>query len=300
MADAPAPRKRGRPPKPGGPKKKEVVLDASGKPRGRGRPRKNPIDAPSVTTKSKAAPAADPSQPKRGRGRPRKSDVAATKTAPAAATPSKPAGKRGRPPKKAQQEPLHIASIVGRYSVRCEQIEQEWPDQAEDLELRIVPRNDHMLAAFDFGIIQGAMLLAPTKAALDTLVDRDGKGTLASEASEEESSEEDEDEDEEEEANGAAPILKTKKKSDYLESGRVLFKWRGEETGTGQIYLNNSAGHLEFDADGTTFVGYGSFPACGENCKFTGTRVPGPPGPVPEWESYSEKEAEARNKNRWK
>jgi hypothetical protein len=286
MAEIAAPRKRGRPPKPGGPKPpKAVTLDANGQPRKRGRPPKDPAEK--KTAKPKAAAAADES--KKGRGRPRKSDATPAKPAPA-----KPVAKKG---KASESKGLSIASLGGKYTVQCEQIEKDWPEQAEDMTLRIVPRHDdQVLAAFDFGILQGVMLLAPDKQALDAFAARERDGANASDEDGEGEDEDDEDDDE-------PPAKKAKKDAPLLKSRRVVFKWRGEETSTSQVYADDTRdneGHLEFtDDDATNFVGYGTFPALGKNCKFTGERVSGPAGPAPNWNSYSQDAAKAANKRRW-
>lgn len=79
MADSepPVPRKRGRPPKPGGPKPKPVTLGPDGLPRKRGRPRKYPIveDATKLDKGAGAAAATVPSMEPKKRGRPRKNPV---------------------------------------------------------------------------------------------------------------------------------------------------------------------------------------------------------------------------------
>lgn len=181
-----APRKRGRPPKPGGPAPpKPIVLDASGQPRKRGRPRKEPHE---LKTK-KPQPAADPDAPKRARGRPKKTAVATTttKTTPAAAGRPKPKSKagsksNGTPKTSAGNTHSSLQKFIGTYTLECPAVEEEWSNLVEDMELTITPSpsTNGLMAAFNMGILEGTMLLAADKKTLDEFHAKMDKGELDS------------------------------------------------------------------------------------------------------------------------
>lgn len=56
-------------------------------------------------------------------------------------------------------------SPSGRYIISCEEIEEQWPDQANDLSLDIyaTSRPDVFEASFDFGVLERAMVISADK-----------------------------------------------------------------------------------------------------------------------------------------
>ncbi|KAF3479690.1 uncharacterized protein GIQ15_06666 [Arthroderma uncinatum] len=285
------PRKRGRPPKTDGqaaPKPKTAVQSTSDQPGKRGRPRKTPVGEAAVKADAQGTPT-------RGRGRPRKNPVDAGDETPAKTaakangTPKDTPGRgRGRP----AANPLK--KFLGTYAIECPTITEEWPKEAEDMEISISTSDldpNGLIASFDLGIVEGTMLLATTEEALDAFQDKVEKGE---DSSEEESNEDDESDE--------PPPKKIKS---TLDNGamKLYFKWRGRETSEGQIHNGDgNSGTIEFlDDKAIQFKGVGSFPAMGAECKFTGTRFDNDAAeaPVP-WSEFSDAKAEEANKNRWR
>ncbi|RYO79484.1 hypothetical protein DL762_008142 [Monosporascus cannonballus] len=61
------------------------------------------------------------------------------------------------------------ASPVGQYIIDCEEIESNWPDLAEDMTLAIhaTPTPGIYQASFDFGVIEGIMMMSCDESILD-------------------------------------------------------------------------------------------------------------------------------------
>jgi len=80
---------------------------------------------------------------------------------------------------KKERRPMPGPAPVGEYMIDCEAIEGEWPDMAEDMALSI--RYDEALGAyaatFDFGIIQGVIIMSEDEGFLDRLSKRRSHGT---------------------------------------------------------------------------------------------------------------------------
>ncbi|KAG5291784.1 hypothetical protein I7I48_03689 [Histoplasma ohiense] len=323
MADAPLPRKRGRPPKldaTGNPVKKPAQSD--GPPRKRGRPRKIPSDPPKPV----------PAGPKRGRGRPRKDDPTApskkprlstdaaatmtTTTSSSSSSSSKPAptpSKRGRPKKSATEAAAKAVNgagaagflldkIIGIYSLDCKEVEDNWPDDAEEMELTITRTSESplgLIGGFNLGVIQGTMLFAADKRTLDkfrAVMSKRGRVVGGARGGNGEGKTGSSDDgDDIPHAAGAA----------HVKDLRVYFSWRGRSTGEGEIHTEEGTspqdGYLVFTSDeAITFNGVAGFPALGENCKFKGTKIDDDAADAPEpWTSFSRQAAEEAAVSRW-
>ncbi|KAJ5721962.1 uncharacterized protein N7483_009896 [Penicillium malachiteum] len=81
------------------------------------------------------------------------------------------------------------ASPVGSYIVDCEEIEEQWPDQADNMTIDIHPTNEPGIfkAEFDFGVLDGVMILGADEATV---------ARYCSRVDEDDDNSEDEDEDE--------------------------------------------------------------------------------------------------------
>ncbi|PGH04925.1 hypothetical protein GX51_03221 [Blastomyces parvus] len=307
MADAPLPRRRGRPPKldaTGNPVKKPAPPD--GPPRKRGRPRKNPDEPPKPV----------PTGPKRGRGRPRKDDPTAPSKkprlssdvpAPTTATPSK----RGRPRKattehasKAVNGTVESASgfpldaIIGIYSLQCKEVEDNWPNEAEEMELTITRTSESplgLIGGFNLGIIEGTMLFAVDKPTLDKFRAVMSKSDVSSSRNEESETSASENGGDIPHAAQSAPV----------KDRRVYFSWRGKSTSEGEIYTEEGTssqdGYIDFTSnEATAFNGVAGFPALGDNCKFKGRKIDNDAANAPQpWTTFSREAAEKAALSRW-
>ncbi|KAK2743340.1 hypothetical protein FQN55_007275 [Onygenales sp. PD_40] len=245
----------------------------------RGRPRKS--DVADIAATAAATPAT-----KSKRGRPRKSDVAAPELAPAetAVNGSKVAG-------------FTLDRIIGTYSLECKEVEDNWPDQAEDMEVTITKSSGGslgLIGGFNMGILEGTMLLAADKKSLEKFRDVMSK---------EDSSEID---GEGETSDDGGVVPRTGTKSAPVKDRRVYFSWRGQNTGDTEIHCEvkpgTQDGHIEFTSDeAITFKGVAGFPALGQKCEFKGTKIDNDvTAAPPSWSSFSQEAANAANVNRWR
>ena len=148
-------------------------------------------------------------------------------------------------------------SPVGSYIIDCRQIEGEWPDQANDLSLDIRQTKEPNVfeASFDFGILEGIMIISAEKTALQqycSQLDREAQSDL------------DEDEGEEEDEHryqnrkpaagskrraGASPSHgppPKKSKATAAQSRTYLLKLKCRETGEGEIQPDSESGTIIF------------------------------------------------------
>ncbi|OJD23865.1 hypothetical protein ACJ73_04783 [Blastomyces percursus] len=310
MSDAPLPKKRGRPPKldaTGNPVKKPALPD--GPPRKRGRPRKNPSEPPKPA----------PTGPKRGRGRPRKDDPTApskkarlSSDVPAATTSTSAApSKRGRPRKvttdaasKAVNGTVESSTgfpldkIIGIYSLECKEVEDNWPNEAEEMELTITRTSESplgLIGGFNLGILEGTMLFAADKPTLEKFRAVMSKNGAASNA----------DEDAETSGSENGGDIRHATQSAPVKDRRVYFSWRGRSTSEGEIHSEEGTtsqdGYIDFtNNEAITFNGVAGFPALGSNCKFKGTKIDNDAADAPQpWTTFSREAAEKAAVDRW-
>ena len=195
--------------------------------------------------------------------------------------------------KKKAGKGAQISHATGTYLVECRNIEEEWPELAQGgLYMTIVPDEENkgrLVAEFEFGVLEGIMRFRQVDE--EWLDDRDSEG----EGDTDEDSEGEEDTDEEDLEEGVSPSEEEHDDDDDAELSRwtsgkrkrstaksqptrrqpqakkqktlppatdstkfkLLFQWRGCETGEGEIQLGGSnKGYIEFgNSDCTTFTG---------------------------------------------
>lgn len=252
---------------------KQPRLNDDGTPRKRGRPRK-PGSVPVVKK-----PTLNPDGTPRKRGRPKKSDVAAGNTPTNKAKPA------------ARKTAFSLNNIVGIYEVKCSAVENDWPQQAQEMELSITTAEESplgLIAGFELGILEGTMLIATDKTKLNKFVDEMSKGEGRRRYHHGNG----------EISGGYCDIDNSGEDT----SRRVYFRWRGRETGEGEIHSNDrtQGGYIDFSPDNTTFEAYGGFPALGEKCKFTGSKLDDESYEPEPWSNFSPEMAEAARVDRWK
>lgn len=207
----------------------------------------------------------------------------------------------------------------GSYVIQCREITEGWLDdlRGHTHTMDISSGSGNTLrATYDFGIIEGAMILSLSEDTLQTIVSEDN---LDSEASL--SDEDDEDEDDEDSTSGkkrklgkaslaqASAALRDanakRRKTTPLPSlsRRVYFRLRGRETGEGEVFSNPDSGHIDFLSDScATFAGLVyDLTHVGENVEFRGYKVSDTPREkLEDWESFSHAAYEYARVGRWR
>lgn len=267
--------------------------------------------------------------PKRGRGRPPKAksqgaempasattEKAKSTKAGSRPTTTKTAPKpRGRPRKSntgAAKEAIQGSSIVGGYSITCKAISEEWPDQDDHFGLDISESSTFGVfeGSFDFGILEGAMVLSSDEGLLDAHVDKLEADEGDEYGYDDEEDDGDEDEDEPTVSGGkrkatstarGQPAKKVKKASPGS-ALRFHILWRGRDTSEGEIHSGPGHGAIKFtNKNYTKLTGEIDLPHAGEGVEITGERVTDQSnaGDSSSWNDYSEAAYERANVSRW-
>ncbi|PVI05914.1 hypothetical protein DM02DRAFT_623608 [Periconia macrospinosa] len=270
-ADDPVPIKRGR----GRPRK--ASPDRKTKPkvpgRGRGRPR-----IPLNERKTK------PKVPGRGRGRPRKDQSLATTPAKNASpkdesltTPEKNASPKDETfstPKENPTTLLTLSKLIGTYEINCEEVQEQWPELAEELSMSISPiphTKAGLLASFSMGFVKGTMLIAADKETAELIRDElDGDGESAYEPDQ------------------SADIT--------LENNKLYLIWRGRDISDKDEVCTSSdrqqTGVINLTpptSDVISFQARACFPKM-DICEFTGIKISDKPEQSPEpWTAFDNK-----------
>lgn len=153
---------------------------------------------------------------------------------------------------------------------------KEWPESADKMTISI-NRNSadrpEYIGWFNFGVLEGVMLLTPDLARLKGYYERQCKGgikpslikfmTVADVLQKEDVPEE--------------VKQRAQEEDQRLGASCLYFMWRGRETGEAQEFTEEIAetkGCLQFgDVTGAKFTGLGDFAFVGDDCEFTGVKV---------------------------
>ncbi|KAI1419720.1 hypothetical protein F5Y12DRAFT_205347 [Xylaria sp. FL1777] len=197
-------------------------------------------------------------------------------------------------------------SPVGTYIVDCQEIEGQWPDQADDLSLDIQATDEPGIyeASFDFGILEGVMIIGRDEMAVKQYCSQ-----LDSESDDEEDSSEDEKESGSKRKHAAAAPKsrgrgrppKKAKASASSQSQKYHLKLRCAETVESMIYHEPSDGTITFqDKNMASFTGEASFPCVGTSVPFTARKTSDAVhGQGNSWSDYSEAAYERARVGRW-
>lgn len=196
-------------------------------------------------------------------------------------------------------------SPVGSFIVDCDEIEAQWPKDADNmtLDLHKTDLPNVFFARFDFGIHEGVMILSGSKAALQQYCDELERGD-----DDEEQDRDDDDDDEIQPAAGSKRKAKgkgnrsRKKQSAQNEApGKLFLRWKGAETGTGEILHRAEEGSISFqDAERSVFFGKIDMTYVGRNVSFTARKVSDiPKRGKNSWNDYSFAAYERARKSRW-
>jgi hypothetical protein len=216
-------------------------------------------------------------------------------------------------------------SPVGQYIVDCEEIEGNWPDLAQGMELAIhaTPTPDIYQASFDFGVIEGIMMLSSNESILDEFCaqqehedDSDDAGYSDNEENEEEEDEEEESQDEradEETAVGSKRKAagssaeaanghphKRAKAAGAVKARKYFVRLKSRDTGTGEIHSTAEKGSIKFNGPNlSSFTGEADM-AIGRGVSFTARKISAAPSETCDsWASYSEAAYERARVGRW-
>lgn len=231
-----------------------------------------------------------------------------------------------------------VPSPAGQYIVDCEEIEGNWPDMARDMKLAIrgTPTFGIYEASFDFGVVEGLMILSSDETVLHRFCARfDDEDDEEDDEDNEEDDEDDEDdddkndkEDEEEDdgensdcsqdesADGSAVGSKRKakakaqagrpsKKAKTVRAGKpskYFLRLKSRVAGTGEIHPTAQKGVIRFNGPGlSSFTGEVSIGGIGSGVIFTARKISAvPPKSWESWEDYSEAAYERARVDRWR
>jgi hypothetical protein len=218
-------------------------------------------------------------------------------------------------------------SPVGSYIIDCKQIEGEWPDQADDLSLDIRQTKEPNVfeASFDFGVLEGVMIISAEKNALEqycSQLDREAQSDgdededEGADWSEEEEEDREEIEVDDEVDNNRKPATGSKRRAEALPGrGRppkkskaraaqprtYQLKLKCRETGEGEIQYTAERGTIKFkDEKMASFIGNADLPCVGKGVPFTARKISDMPAdPGDSWADYSESAYEYARVRRW-
>ncbi|KAI1184487.1 hypothetical protein F5B17DRAFT_80615 [Nemania serpens] len=207
-----------------------------------------------------------------------------------------------------QKDRPHTYSPVGKYIVNCDEIETQWPDISDEMNLYIRQTRELGVfeASFDFGVLVGAMILSKNK-------DKLAKYCPSPDTTDEEEKEKGEEEKEAEELASAKTGSKRKSttsgprrrgrppKSSASPSQKFYVRLLCTETGKGEFYDYPENGTLTFTSENMAiFSGVASLPCVGGAIPFTGRKVADEvDGFGDSWFGYSGSSCEARRPGGW-
>ena len=200
-------------------------------------------------------------------------------------------------------------SPVGSYVINCKEIEEQWPDDAENLSLDIRQTKEPGVfeASFDFGVLKGIMVISAEKSALKqycSQLDRDAMSDW-DEEDEDQDGEEDEDEDEDDDdvRNDRKPTPGSKRKAEAPRGqGRLpkksktgatqpytyLLRFKCRETGEGELQPTQEGTITFKDENLASFIGKADLPCVGDDEPFTGRKISNEPArPRNSWDDYT-------------
>ena len=200
-------------------------------------------------------------------------------------------------------------SPVGSYVINCKEIEEQWPDDAENLSLDIRQTKEPGVfeASFDFGVLKGIMVISAEKSALKqycSQLDRDAMSDW-DEEDEDEDGEEDEDEDEDDddvrndrkptpgskrkaEAPRSQGPLPKKSKAGATQPHTYLLRFKCRETGEGELQPTQEGTITFKDENLASFIGKADLPCVGDDEPFTGRKISNEPArPRNSWDDYT-------------
>ena len=177
-----------------------------------------------------------------------------------------------------KQDDSGEGSPCGEYKVECGYIEEQWPDFAGDMSISIhrTSRDGVFKANFDFGIVEGIMILGHDEGLVDSLSRRrDGgiDGYIVNHEEEEEDDDDDDEIDSEDSDDGPLVAAGSKRKakgpakrgrppkkakttkqsgSNKSQTSKFFVRLKSKDTSEGEISYTTQKGVIEFGANGAS------------------------------------------------
>ena len=195
--------------------------------------------------------------------------------------------------------------------IDCEVIEGDWSDQADNMTLAIQGTStpDIYEASFDFGIIEGLMILSPDEGALERC-NAYAEDSDDEQYDEDEDGEDDEDEDDERryvtgskrKAASGRTSKKAKKGTGADRTVKFFFRMKSKDTNTWEINYLAEKGTIEFGGpDFAAFTGVTDMPWIGPGVSFTARKISSKEPQFWEtWGDYSQAAYERARVGRWR
>ncbi|KAI0009865.1 hypothetical protein F4779DRAFT_617191 [Xylariaceae sp. FL0662B] len=205
----------------------------------------------------------------------------------------------------APPSPFTLSHLVGSYIMVCRHLQEEYGVELGSMTLDVhAPNSTHgAVAAFDFGLVEGTMLLATSEDALESL--RQEQDVPSSDEDDEMSPDIEYSAGSRKrkatDTGSGGPSSKHIKRQlggdPPVKPGRFYLHWAGCETGNSYLVLDEDherTGHFDLDKTGMTARGEFHWPGFfgeGERLVFTLLKVADTPRKSPDaWSSYCEKE----------
>jgi hypothetical protein len=215
-------------------------------------------------------------------------------------------------------------SPIGSYIIDCKHFDEgEWGDRAGDLSLDIRQTKEPNVfeASFDFGVLEGVMIISAEKNALEQYCSQLNEAESEGEKDEEGDWSEEEDEDREKieveykVENDRKPTIGSKRRAEALQGHgpppkkskaraaqpRIyLLKLKCRES-EGMIHSTEERGTIRFrDESLGSFIGKANLPCVGRAVPFSGRKISDTPAcPSNSWADYSEAAYEYERVRRW-
>ncbi|KAI1379900.1 hypothetical protein F4677DRAFT_442094 [Hypoxylon crocopeplum] len=202
-------------------------------------------------------------------------------------------------------------SPVGSYIIDCNVIEEQWPSSAEDMTLDLHETGEQGIfeAHFEFGVVEGMMILCTRKSALDQYcaqLDREAE-RLDYGYSEDDSQDDSQNDEDSQALSSKRPAKRGRgrppKKARSQGSGSKIYflQLKGRETGEGEILTTAEEGTIKFkDSKFASFTGEVDIAFIGRDVSFSARKVSDIPRHGGEsWSDYSEAAYERARQSRW-
>ncbi|KAI0155259.1 hypothetical protein GGR57DRAFT_464669 [Xylariaceae sp. FL1272] len=201
-------------------------------------------------------------------------------------------------------------SPVGSYMIDCEEIETQWPSQADDMTMHIFETGTPGIfeASFEFGVVEGAMILSTDIKSLEEYMAELEQHEESEEDDYDEDDEDDEDEDAGEGSNKRKAATSSSQprgrgrpaKKAKTTSLKFHLRARGRETGEGEIFFDPEEGSIKFENEKMAkFSGVITLPCVGEAVPFTGRKTTDQVHGGSSWAEFSYAEYEDARVSRW-